>query len=74
MSIRKRLFISNAAMVLMPIFVLILYFLLLGIVFSGDIKILGSNFHQGWRRRNQVRIRTYSINSLSLHQQIPKNY
>lgn len=50
MSIRKRLFISNAAMVLMPIFVLILYFLLLGIVFSGDIKILGSNFHQGWQR------------------------
>lgn len=50
MSIRKRLFISNAAMVLMPIFIFIIYFILLNIVFNGDLKNLWSNFHQGWQQ------------------------
>ncbi|MBS4173041.1 HAMP domain-containing sensor histidine kinase [Bacillus sp. FJAT-49736] len=49
MSIRKRLFISNAAMVLMPIFILILYFILLNVVFRGDFRIFNSHLHQGWQ-------------------------
>jgi signal transduction histidine kinase len=49
MSIRKRLFISNAAMVLMPFVMFILYFLLLNVLFSGDIKNLSNNYHRGWQ-------------------------
>ncbi|MGV3465456.1 MAG: sensor histidine kinase [Heyndrickxia sp.] len=49
-SIRKRLFLSNAAMVLMPIFLFIIYFVLLNIVFNGDLKNFGNNFHQNWQQ------------------------
>ncbi|MGG3468146.1 HAMP domain-containing sensor histidine kinase [Neobacillus pocheonensis] len=49
MSIRKSLFLSNAAMVIMPIIIFILYFTLLNIIFSGDFKLLSNNYHRGWQ-------------------------
>ena len=49
MTIRKSLFLSNAAMVIMPIFIFILYFALLNVLFSGDFKLLNNNYHRGWQ-------------------------
>ncbi|MGG1676794.1 sensor histidine kinase [Neobacillus sp. NRS-1170] len=49
MTIRKSLFLSNAAMVIMPIIIFILYFTLLNVMFSGDFKLLSNNFHRGWQ-------------------------
>ncbi|WP_223591833.1 sensor histidine kinase [Neobacillus bataviensis] len=49
MSIRKSLFLSNAAMVIMPTLIFILYFALLNVLFSGDFKLLSNNYHRGWQ-------------------------
>jgi signal transduction histidine kinase len=48
MSIRKRLFLSNVAMVLMPLVMFILYFILLNVLFSEDMTFLRNNYHRGW--------------------------
>ena len=48
MSIRKSLFLSNVAMIVIPVVLFFLYFLLLSVVFGGDMKVLTQNFqHRG---------------------------
>ncbi|MEH7547504.1 sensor histidine kinase [Neobacillus vireti] len=49
MSIRKSLFISNAAMIMIPIIVFFLYFLLLNIVIGGGMKNWTQNFQHRWQ-------------------------
>jgi signal transduction histidine kinase len=49
MSIRKSMFLSNAAMIMIPVVLFALYFILLSVVFSGDIKVFSQNFHRGWQ-------------------------
>jgi signal transduction histidine kinase len=51
MSIRKRLFLSNVAMVLMPLVMFILYFILLNVLFSDDMKFLSNEYHRGWEKQ-----------------------
>ncbi|WP_257346872.1 sensor histidine kinase [Pseudalkalibacillus decolorationis] len=48
MSIRKRLFISNTVMVIMPVIILILVVLLLSLIFGGNFK----TFQSGWQETN----------------------
>jgi signal transduction histidine kinase len=49
MSIRKSLFLSNVAMIMIPVVLFALYFLLLNVVFSGDMKDLSQSYHHGWK-------------------------
>ncbi|MFQ3545549.1 ATP-binding protein [Halobacillus rhizosphaerae] len=54
MTIRKRLFISNAAMILMPIIMLILYVILLNLFFGNELRTFTNQFHQGWKSQPAV--------------------
>nr|GGG71783.1 two-component sensor histidine kinase [Virgibacillus oceani] len=45
MSIRKRLFLSNAAMILMPIIIIILIFFLINVIVNGGFKFDGNRWH-----------------------------
>ncbi|MBM7681563.1 histidine kinase [Pullulanibacillus pueri] len=45
MSIRKRLFFSNALMVVTPIVMFVLYFILLHLFFDNDLRYLSNSFH-----------------------------
>ncbi|WEG14558.1 HAMP domain-containing sensor histidine kinase [Pullulanibacillus sp. KACC 23026] len=47
MSVRKRLFLSNIVMILMPIFLLIIYFVLLNSLFGSQLHSFTSHFHSG---------------------------
>jgi signal transduction histidine kinase len=48
MSIRKRLFISNAAMVFMPIVMVMLYFVFLHLLFGNEINTFTNHGRPGW--------------------------
>lgn len=48
MSIRKRLFISNAAMVFMPIVLVMLYFVFLHLLFGSEINTFTNHGRPGW--------------------------
>src|SRR5690606_13078371 len=52
MSIRKRLFISNAAMIVMPIILIVLIIILLSVVYN-DGAFIGKHFRQHWQNTDE---------------------
>ncbi|MBS4201754.1 HAMP domain-containing histidine kinase [Bacillus sp. FJAT-49732] len=59
MSIRKRLFISNAAMIVMPIIIIVFIIFLLSMVYSNG-SFIGTHFRQQWQNNDERTVELFN--------------